>query len=147
MKLKTWHLIVPCFLLLISTAYAEDGYGEIRVIVEGLSNNKGLVKIGLYNSKASYLSKGTIPSFRSSEVTVINGKAETVFTRVPFAEYTIKAYHDDNANGRLDLGFLGIPKEQYGFSNNPRKTLGLPDYEKVKFSLSSKELVLEINLR
>lgn len=28
--------------------------------------------------------------------------------------------HDENGNGTLDKTVLGIPKEGYGFSNNPR---------------------------
>jgi uncharacterized protein (DUF2141 family) len=35
----------------------------------------------------------------------------------------------------LDTNFLGIPKEQFGFSNDARGTLGPPDFESASFEL------------
>ncbi len=46
-------------------------------------------------------------------------------------------FHDINNNGKFDM-FLGIPKEQYGFSNNATPSVaGPPSFEKAKFFLNS----------
>jgi uncharacterized protein (DUF2141 family) len=40
---------------------------------------------------------------------------------------------DANKNLKIDKNFLGIPKEQYGFSNNAMGKLSAPSYEQAKF--------------
>jgi uncharacterized protein (DUF2141 family) len=49
-------------------------------------------------------------------------------------------------NGRLDKNVFGIPKEGYGASNNPKKSMGPPKFADAKFQLDRPENVLEIKL-
>ena len=45
-------------------------------------------------------------------------------------------FHDENMNQKLDKDFVGIPKEGYGASNNPKKKIGPPSFEDASFRLS-----------
>ena len=45
-------------------------------------------------------------------------------------------YHDENGNGEFDQGFLGIPLEDYGFSNGASGFLGPPSFSDAAFPLS-----------
>ncbi len=54
---------------------------------------------------------------------------------IPPGTYAIKLHIDENENGELDTNFLGIPKEQYGFSNNA-KAFGIPKFESASFQLN-----------
>jgi uncharacterized protein (DUF2141 family) len=60
----------------------------------------------------------------SEEESCINGKVGVDLENyeingiVPHGEYAIAVFVDVNGNGKMDKNFLGIPKEQYGFSNN-----------------------------
>jgi uncharacterized protein (DUF2141 family) len=146
-EVKLIYLILILSLALNPVAYAAEETGSIKVIIDGLTNNNGVVKAGLYDDKDSYLSKGGLPSFRSAKVMPQGKETELIFDQVPYGEYTIKIYHDENTNGEVDSGILGIPKEKYGFSNNPKVLLGLPDYDAAKFTLFSNEIVLKITLR
>jgi len=47
-------------------------------------------------------------------------------------QYAIKVFHDENANGELDINFLGIPKESYGFSNHARGRFGPPPFAEAR---------------
>ena len=47
---------------------------------------------------------------------------------VPDGIVAIAVFHDTNGNGAVDEGFLGIPKEQYGFTNNARPLFRPPTY-------------------
>lgn len=63
-------------------------------------------------------------------------------------EYAIAVYHDENSDFELNTGALGIPKEGFGFSNNPRILFGAPKYKKVKFRLKENESKkMEIKLK
>ena len=44
--------------------------------------------------------------------------------------YAVSLMHDENGNGRLDTT-LGIPREGFGFSNNPGLTFGPPRFSAV----------------
>ena len=62
-----------------------------------------------------------------------NGKAHVEFTELPFGEYAISAYHDEDTDQELDTNWLGIPKEGTGASNDAKGKMGPPKYEDAKF--------------
>jgi uncharacterized protein (DUF2141 family) len=52
---------------------------------------------------------------------------------------------DVNRNNKMDRNFIGIPKEQYGFSNDARGSFGPPCFAEASFTVSG-DMALEINL-
>ena len=125
----------------------QKAAGDIKLVVIGLKSSRGDVSVALNNTKESYLSRGTIPSFRTARTKVQDSKAEILFKNIPFGEYTVKLYHDKNANGKIDVNLIGIPTEEYAFSNNVRGTFGLPRYEKARFLFDKDGMILEINMK
>jgi len=79
-------------------------------------------------------------------VKIENKKTEYIFEELPFGEYAIKLFHDENMNGELDSNFLGIPTEDYGFSNNVRGTFGPADYDDAKFLFEQTEMTMNISV-
>ena len=67
--------------------------------------------------------------------------------KIPFGEYAIKAFHDEDRDDEIDMNFLGIPVESYGFSNNVRGIFGPPSFDKAKFLFNVDSLAIEIKLR
>ena len=54
-------------------------------------------------------------------------------------------YIEANENEKLDNNFIGIPKEEYAFSNNARSTFGPPNFESASFTLDSyRKLLMEL---
>jgi uncharacterized protein (DUF2141 family) len=55
-----------------------------------------------------------------NKIVSVKDKDEVVvkFEKVQPGIYAIAVFFDKNGNGILDKNFLGIPKEEYGFSNN-----------------------------
>ncbi len=45
--------------------------------------------------------------------------------------------HDVNKNHKVDRNWVGIPKEQWGMSNNPHPSLKVPSFAACKFSLTT----------
>jgi len=50
--------------------------------------------------------------------------------------YALGVIHDEDNNGRLNT-FVGIPREGFGFSRNPRLRMGPPRYEDVRFTVGT----------
>ncbi len=47
---------------------------------------------------------------------------------LPPGNYGVVAIHDENSNARLDRNMFGIPKEGFGFANNPHIVLSAPSF-------------------
>ena len=54
---------------------------------------------------------------------------------IPKGVYTIGIFVDVNLNNKMDTNFVGIPKEQYGFSNNAKGFMGPPSFEDASFTV------------
>jgi uncharacterized protein (DUF2141 family) len=60
------------------------------------------------------------------------GEMETE-VKIPYGKYAVTIFHDVNGDTELNSNFMGIPKEPYGFSNNPRAMFGPPSFEQSLF--------------
>lgn len=122
--------------------------GSLHVVVEGIKNAKGQVKIGLEKS-ADEFDKGPLHEARYRGETVVSkeGKIEVHFRDVPYGSYAIKSFHDEDGNGQLNTNFMGIPTEDYGFSNNARGTMGPAKFQDARFELDAQEKTITIRLK
>ncbi|UCH66208.1 MAG: DUF2141 domain-containing protein, partial [Ignavibacterium sp.] len=118
--------------------------GTLTVIIIGLENDDGEVLLALSNSRENYESDSE--SYRGFKVKIENGKAECTIDELPYGEYAIKLYHDENLDGELNSNFLGIPTEDYGFSNNASGTFGPADYDDAKFLIDHTNVTINISV-
>ncbi|DAB29507.1 MAG TPA: hypothetical protein CFH84_09205 [Sulfurimonas sp. UBA12504] len=126
------------FIVLSNSLFCSD----IFVEVENLQNECKILKIGLYNSKESF---PTIDkAYKNLDLKVLSSKINHTFLNIPNGTYAIALFCDENQNSLLDKNFIGIPKEAFGFSNNP-KVFRKPNFEDAKFELNNnKNLKIEV---
>lgn len=62
------------------------------------------------------------------------GTATVVFHHLKPGAYAVMAYHDENDNGRLDLGSNGLPEEGMSYSNG---VVGAPSFERSAVRLTA----------
>lgn len=70
-----------------------------------------------------------------------------VFLSLPPGQHAIKAYHDVNANGKLDTNWMGIPNEPYGFGNDARGSFGPPTFEQSAVTVDRVPVVTTLSLK
>ncbi|MBU0676115.1 MAG: DUF2141 domain-containing protein [Proteobacteria bacterium] len=129
-----------------SSAEPAAHSGTLRIEIDGMKNDHGRVRVALINSQKSF-HQGE-PYFRSLEIPIQNRQSHGLFTDLPFGEYAIKLYHDENGNRTLDkIPLLGIPLERYAFSNGARSPFGPPPFQKALFRLDSPEKVVKITVQ
>ena len=58
----------------------------------------------------------------------------------------VAVFHGENANGSCDQGFLGLPLEDYGFSNGAPAFLGPPSFGQAKFAVPEKGIRITIDV-
>lgn len=114
---------------------------DLTVNIKHIDKAKGHILVALYSGKSSYDS-GKTESF--VKIKVSRDTHTAVFKDIVDGDYAVKLYHDENDNNKLDKNIFGIPKEDYGFSNNGA-SFGAPDYEEAKFGLKDTKTI-EITL-
>ena len=140
--------MVMSLFILSTGSFAQDTDGKtgtLTVVVTSVKNNDGLVMVAICNSEEAYTSDEEEPSCTGRAGEIENEQSTVVFEDLPLGEYAIKLFHDENENGELDTNFLGIPKEDYAFSNNAKGSFGPPKYEKAKFDVTG-DLTIELTL-
>lgn len=118
-----------------------------------LNDSKLQVEITGFESKAStkiwvsiFSKKDFLETpLQTKSVTVSGSEVQVEFSLSP-GEYAISTYQDLNGNLELDRYFFGKPKEPYGFSNNIVPSIGPPDYDDCKFTLSNSSNKISIKL-
>jgi len=126
------------------TEKEENNSGDFFLTVVGFESDEGKAMIALFNSEEAYSENGE--KFKYVTADIKDSKAEWAIEDLPFGEYAIKLYHDENENRKLDRNMLGIPSETFGFSNNATGSFGPADYEDTKFIFNSSGQKHEINL-
>lgn len=150
-RFRTMKKTLPVFLLLsaltapASAEQAPASAGTIEVCIDNIRSSDGTVGIALFNTKKGFPDKNS---------TAIKGKSVPAgkqcivhFENVPYGTYAVSVLHDENGNGRMDKGFLGIPKEGFGTSNNPKLKMGPPSFSESRFDLAQEKMTLNINMK
>ncbi len=101
----------------------------LRIHVDGLRNSKGVVGAAIFKSADGWPENAS-KSFRRWPTPIASGahEATVVMENLLPGDYGVVAIHDENKNQKLDRNFVGIPKEGFGFANNPRVRLSAPPF-------------------
>ena len=78
---------------------------------------------------------GAAPGIVDGTIVMVEAGTSTFEYELPAGQYAVGIFHDLNLNNKMDNNFLGLPKEQYGFSNNARALFGPPSFEEAAFEL------------
>ena len=79
---------------------------------------------------------GAAPGIVDGTIVMVEAGTSTFEYELPAGQYAVGIFHDVNLNNKMDNNFLGLPKEQYGFSNNARALFGPPSFEDAAFELT-----------
>jgi uncharacterized protein (DUF2141 family) len=106
---------------------------EMLVVLEGLESGSGEVQVDVFGEGHAatfpYAERGVLIEVRApASVVHARGAAISLGEFTP-GRYALFAMHDANGNGDLDLNLLGIPTEDYGFSNGAAGTVGPPSFD------------------
>ena len=124
MKLNILFLI-----LFVLTVIPLNSFGQVTLSIEinQLRNNNGQVLLEFNNEKGERIMGITQK--------IVDAKCTIVIKNLTPGKYAFKYFHDENNNNDIDVNWLGIPKEGYGFSNDANGTFGPPPFKKMIFEI------------
>jgi uncharacterized protein (DUF2141 family) len=112
--------------------------------LSNIRNTEGSIYVFVYAYKNQYPYK-PYKYYKASKKNVKNGVLTVKISDLELKdEYAIGLLDDENNNANLDK-WLGIPKEGFGFSNNIKPFLSLPDYDDLLFEyVPSKKIDIKL---
>ena len=120
-----------------ATASVEIEFTQLR-------SHKGVLRICLTSDSADF------PDCRDGRTaikrTVSAGVPHVRFDGLAPGNYAVAVIHDANGNARLDT-MLGIPREGFGFSRNPRIGFGPPSFTSARFAVDPQPQTQSVRIR
>ena len=127
-------LRIFCITILTSIMYTPAAFADstreaiktdLEVVVDGVSNGRGNVRVTVYSEADAALFPDHFPPLKQS--VAATGQSITFhFDNLAAGHYAVLAFHDENSNEILDRNLFGIPNEPWGvtgkrpFGRNPR---------------------------
>jgi uncharacterized protein (DUF2141 family) len=143
-----WAALCPALAPWVSPALAAQSAdtGTLTIHVTGARNTKGQVRVALFRAAEGFPSDASKAIHtQAADIDPQTLSARITFSGLPASVYAVSVFHDENMNQKLDKNFMGMPKEGYGASNNPKKRMGPPSFDETKFQMNG-EQTLEIML-
>jgi len=120
-------IVYPMIFILSIIPFGLLAQLSLTIEINNLRNNNGQVHLELNNEKEEQVVGVT--------KNIFNNKCVIIIENLKPGKYAFKFLHDENKNDKLDTNWLGIPREGFGFSNNPSMTFGPPSFDKTIFEL------------
>jgi len=162
-----FNLLLFFFLLNIFAVnlIAQDK-GDLILNIENTTCDKGVIWIGVYDSADTFMDQskavkviGLNVNNKQDLTNLFSGIKETkiitkagqkiiqfTISNLPYKEYAISLFHDEDLDGNLNSNFVGIPTEPYGFSVKPVSKWRMPRYKELTFDFLNNQQELNIEL-
>jgi len=125
-------LVLP---LLAATAGTQAA--TVDVHVSNVAGGKGSLRVAVcdrerFLKQCAYTA--SMPAREGENVIAVPG--------VPKGTWAVLVYQDENGNGELDRNFIGIPKENYGFSRDAASKFGPPGFDEAAIQVGDEASVV-----
>ncbi|MCU1313311.1 MAG: hypothetical protein JWM54_1068 [Acidobacteriaceae bacterium] len=124
---------------------AVAGTCSLIIHVTGFRNTKGKLGAELFTSSAGW-PEDVDKSYRHDHFPIEGDHATARFDHLPPGKYGVVVLHDENENKKLDRNLLQVPKEGFGFANNPHVFLAAPPIEKATIPVTCPSTTTEVHL-
>ncbi len=131
--------ITTAALLSLNLAHSAD----LTIHIDDVKLASGNLLVAVYSSEGTFLKE---PAKTSGTAAATPGST-VVIKDLPEGEYAFAVYHDANSNGKMDKNVIGIPTEDYAFSNNAMGKMGPPNYASAKFVLAAEGATARVSLK
>lgn len=110
---------------------------SLIVNVKKFKNNEGL--------SYAMLQDPTKKLLQQQWTKIEKNETQVIFKNLKSGKYAVRLYHDENNNKKMDTGFLGMPRESWGCSNDVKPHFAAPKFEDMIFTLE-KDQIITINM-
>ena len=114
---------------------------ELQINIHNIKYS-GKMYFALYDNPDDFNSDDeSVENMKIAIREIVNPDKHVLKLKVQKGWYGVKIYIDKNLNQRFDTNIIGLPKEQFGFSNDAMGIIGPPTYEKASFLVNENKLI------
>ncbi len=115
--------------------YQDNKKDGIELIISNIRNKTGIIRIGMYKSDKGYPDNPEV-SFSLAKDTIVSGNLRLFIPVKDPGSFGFSILNDENENGKMDYRLGIIPKEGFGFSNNPGIARKAPSFGQTSFKFT-----------
>ncbi|PMB06820.1 hypothetical protein CI594_01380 [Fischerella thermalis CCMEE 5196] len=146
-----WFAVSFLLLAIVSsltTALSARGafYSNLIVTINGVKTQQGQVCLSLFATRKGFPDSKK-QAVQARCVKVAETPLLVKFQNLRAGNYAVAVFHDVNNDNRLNRNVLGIPTEQFGFSQNPTIIAGPPTFGDSQVLVIGSETNIQITLR
>lgn len=131
-------------LMWIACRAAAQGTATLEVEVTLNKAAGGQVMLMLCPDSASYEAE---EGCHLQKADAVGPVVKLVFTGLKPGSYALRAVHDINANGDIDVNKLGLPIEPFAFSNDAMGRMGPPSFKEAAVLVRSGGSTIKVKMR
>ena len=119
---------------------------RLWINVDRVRSSRGLVAVTVYgdNPRKFLAKRGALYVVR---VPAKQGRTRVCVHLPSTGVYGFGVYHDADGDRSIDRNGIGMPAEDFGFSNNPRLLFAIPTFSSVRLSVPRTNMWTTIRLR
>jgi uncharacterized protein (DUF2141 family) len=118
---------------------------ELIVDIDGFRNTRGVAGGAIFQSTDGW-PEASERAFQLAHSPIEDTHAILHFTGLAPGKYAVVVIHDENSNKRLDRNLFRVPKEGFGFANNPHVTFSPPSFDAAAIQVTCPETTIKIGL-
>ncbi len=119
----------------LEPAKAEET-ASITFRISGFAGTEGELAVALYPDASGWLGQSPVAAAR---VAIDGDVVEVLVDGLAPGTYAAVAYHDVNANGRLDTGAMRMPTEPFGYSAGAQARFGPARFDAAAITVAAGE--------
>lgn len=137
--------LVAAALSLCALSAMADPPTAVLTMRLALRNSNGQVGCMLFTSEKGF-PKDPNAAAQKKWCPIPSSQSACSFDPIPAGTYAVVCFHDENKNGKLDTGLLGVPTEGTATSNNAKGFMGPPSFKDARFSFTGSPSELRLTM-
>jgi uncharacterized protein (DUF2141 family) len=118
---------------------------KLTIRVVDIRNQKGQMIFGVFDSEKGFPNESG--RAKDWQVRDVDGSTMEFTCELPPGKYGASVLHDENKSGDMDKHPIGIPKEGYGVTNNPKPKMRQAKFSESLFNLPPEGATLTISMQ
>jgi len=145
MKKRIFICLLISFFISPALLAQKPSTGTVEIKFTEIRSTDGLIVAGLNSSPEGWPREPQKDAYWE-KTNIVDGVFTAQIETLTYGTYAISVLDDENENFEMDM-FLGIPKEGFGFSGNPRVKLSPPKFEDCLFIVEKPFQQINIDIR
>mgnify|MGYP006090738909 FL=1 len=109
---------------------SQDDFNTLNIEITELNNNNGSIVLELLDENENQI-------LAFNNIPIVDNRSIFKIDSLSSGKYALRFFNDDNENGKLDTNLFGIPKEEFGNSNNVKPKFGPPNFKDMIFRIEA----------